>query len=125
MVGLVTRRDGVIGLVVVALCLVGFFLSRPHFAAAHPSDEHVIDRRSEERLDNRSTHRVRTVRYVRSDLRIVLTNRFEPDHYVAADLGDLTRSRLAQALERRHPPGGVGGSNRFEQAHFTPADPLN
>jgi hypothetical protein len=109
MVGL-TRRDGIVGLGVVALCVVGFTLSRPQFAAAHPSsDEHVIDRRQEQRTDNRLTHRVRTVRYVRSDLRILPTG-FEPDHYVAADLGDLMRIRLARKGALHVKPASFGAA---------------
>jgi hypothetical protein len=82
----ITRRECVIGLVVVALCVLGFVVFRPHFADAHPSQERVIDRRAQGRLDSRLVHRVRTIRFVRSSLRVLDDSRFEPDHFVPAGL---------------------------------------
>jgi hypothetical protein len=52
----ITRRECVIGLVVVALCFLGFFVFRPTFADAHLTQQRIPDRRIEDRRDEISWH---------------------------------------------------------------------
>ena len=82
---LVTRREGVIGLVVVTLCVAGFFT----FAGADLRQQRALDHRGsiEDRRAEVSMpyRRVRVVRFLHSDLRIRETGRLEPDHFVPAD----------------------------------------
>jgi hypothetical protein len=52
----ITRLECVIGLVVVALCVLGFVVFRPTFADAHPTQQRAPDRRIEDRRAETSGH---------------------------------------------------------------------
>ena len=84
---MITRRECAIGLVVVALCVLGFFVFRPTFADAHLTQQRVPDRRIEDRRAEMGHLRpVRTIRFVRSSLRVFDVSQFEPDHFAPAGL---------------------------------------
>ena len=53
---MITRRECVIGLVVVALCVLGFFVFRPTFADARLTQQRAPDRRIEGGFNRSSQH---------------------------------------------------------------------
>ena len=62
----------------------GFIASRPRLADVRASDGHIEDRRRAETSER--PRQVRTVRFVRSSLRVLDVSQFEPDHFVPAGL---------------------------------------
>jgi hypothetical protein len=94
----ITRRECAIGLVVSALCVLGFVVFRPNTTTffADLAQQRAPDGRIEDRRAELSElRRVRTIRFVRSSLRVIDIDQLAPDHFVPAGV-ELRTKEAAQ-----------------------------